>query len=120
MSQEQTPSLQRGIYKWELVLLFINSVIGAGIFGLPSKIFALSGVYSLLAFVVCAAVMMIFILCFAEVSSQFEKTGGPFVYVLSAFGPVPAFLTGWLLILSRIFNYATLVNLLVVYASYFH
>lgn len=120
MNQEQGPSLHRGIYKWELVLLFINSVIGAGIFGLPSKIFALSGVYSLLAFVACAVVMLIFILCFAEVGSQFDKTGGPYVYVLAAFGRLPAFVTGWLLILSRIFNYATLVNLLVVYASYFN
>lgn len=120
MNRELGPSLHRGIYKWELVLLFINSVIGAGIFGLPSKIFALSGVYSLLAFVACAAVMLIFILCFAEVGSQFDKTGGPYIYVLTAFGRLPAFVIGWLLILSRIFNYATLINLLVVYASYFN
>lgn len=119
MRQEQGPTLHRGIFKWELVLLFINSVIGAGIFGLPSKIFALSGVYSLLAFVACAAVMLIFILCFAEVSSQFDKTGGPYVYILTAFGRLPAFAMGWLLIMNRIFNYATLINLLVIYAAYF-
>lgn len=111
--------LKRGIYKWELVLLLINSIIGAGIFGLPSKIFALSGIYSLLAFVVCAVVIMVFILCFAEVSSQFDKTGGPYIYALSAFGPLPAFLMGWLLILNRIFIYATLINLLLIYFSYF-
>jgi APA family basic amino acid/polyamine antiporter len=111
--------LKRGIRRWELVLLFINSVIGAGIFGLPSKIFALSGTYSLLAFGVCAAVIMTFILCFAEVSSQFDKTGGPYVYATTAFGRLPGFVTGWLLILQRIFIYATLVNLLVVYLSYF-
>jgi basic amino acid/polyamine antiporter, APA family len=112
-------ALKRGIRRWELVLLFINSVIGAGIFGLPSKIFALSGTYSLLAFGVCAAVIMTFILCFAEVSSQFDKTGGPYVYATTAFGKLPGFITGWLLILQRIFIYATLVNLLVVYLSYF-
>jgi basic amino acid/polyamine antiporter, APA family len=112
-------ALKRGIRKWELVLLFINSVIGAGIFGLPSKIFALSGTYSLLAFGVCAAVIMTFILCFAEVSSQFDKTGGPYVYATTAFGKLPGFVTGWLLILQRIFIYATLVNLLVVYLSWF-
>ena len=111
--------LNRGIRRWELVLLFINSVIGAGIFGLPSKVYALSGSWSLLAFGVCALVIMTFILCFAEVSSRFDKTGGPYVYALNAFGKMPAFVTGWLLILQRIFIYATLVNLLVVYVSYF-
>ncbi|HEX5152479.1 MAG TPA: APC family permease [Parafilimonas sp.] len=116
---KQTISLKRGIGKWSLVLLVINSVIGAGIFGLPSKIFGLSGMYSLLAFAACAVVIMVFVFCFAEVASQFDKTGGPYVYVLAAFGRFPAFIMGWLLLLSRIFNYATLINLLVIYLSYF-
>lgn len=111
--------LKRSIGKWSLVLLIINSIIGAGIFGLPSKVFGLSGVYSLLAFGVCAIVVMVFILCFAEVSSRFDKTGGPYTYAYKALGPFPAFLTGWLLLLSRIFNYATLINLLVIYLSFF-
>ena len=111
--------LKRSIGKWSLVLLIINSIIGAGIFGLPSRVFALSGVYSLLAFGVCAIVVMVFILCFAEVSSRFDKTGGPYTYAYAALGKFPGFLTGWLLLLSRIFNYATLINLLVIYLSFF-
>ncbi len=113
------PQLKRSIGKWSLVLLIINSIIGAGIFGLPSKVFAFSGVYSLLAFGACAIVVMVFILCFAEVSSRFDKTGGPYAYAYSALGKFPGFLTGWLLLLSRIFNYATLINLLVIYLSFF-
>jgi len=62
--------LNRGIQKWDLVLMTINSIIGAGIFGLPSKILPSSGVYSVAAFFACAAVVLIFILCFAEVSSR--------------------------------------------------
>lgn len=111
--------LNRGIKRWELVLLIINSIIGAGIFGLPSRVFKLSGVYSLLAFVACAIVVGVFIFVFAEVSSRFDKTGGPYVYVLESFGPFPAFVTGWLLILGRLFNYAVLINLLVIYLSFF-
>ncbi len=111
--------LKRGIQKWDLVFLIINSVIGAGIFALPAKVFALSGIYSLLAFVVCAVVMMILIMVFAEVSSRFEQTGGPYLYVLKAFGPLPAFGIGWLLMLTRLFSYATLINLLILYLSFF-
>jgi basic amino acid/polyamine antiporter, APA family len=111
--------LKRGIQKWDLVFLIINSVIGAGIFALPAKVFALSGIYSLLAFGVCAIVMMILILVFAEVSSRFEQTGGPYLYVYQAFGPIPAFIIGWLLMLTRLFSYATLINLLILYLSFF-
>ena len=101
------------------MLLLVNSIIGAGIFGLPQKLFALTGVYSLAAFVVCALMVLLFVLCFAEVSSRFDATGGPYLYVRTAFGPTAAFVTGWLLLWSRIFNYATLINLLVTYAVSF-
>jgi basic amino acid/polyamine antiporter, APA family len=111
--------LKRGIQRWDLVFLIINSVIGAGIFALPAKVFALSGIYSLLAFAVCAVVMLILILVFAEVSARFEQTGGPYLYVYEAFGPIPAFIIGWLLMLTRLFSYATLINLLVLYLSFF-
>jgi hypothetical protein len=39
--------LNRSISKWEMVLLFINGVIGSGIFGLPSKTFKEVGVIAL-------------------------------------------------------------------------
>ncbi|TXE14283.1 APC family permease [Algoriphagus aquimarinus] len=111
--------LKRGIRKWDLVFLIINSVIGAGIFGLPAKAFALSGPYSLLAFGVCAVVMLVLILVFMEVSSRFDKTGGPYLYIKEAFGSMPAFAVGWILMLTRLFSYATLINLLVIYMAFF-
>src|SRR6266480_1223359 len=42
--------LIRGIRRWDLVAIAINGIIGAGIFGLPSKVFSLIGTYSLTAF----------------------------------------------------------------------
>jgi len=111
--------LKRSISKWALVLLFINGVIGAGIFGLPSRVFKAVGVYSIAALFVCALAVFVIVLCFAEVSSRFDKTGGPYVYALASFGRLPAFLTGWLLLLTRFITYAALINLLVTYLSVF-
>jgi basic amino acid/polyamine antiporter, APA family len=111
--------LNRSISKWAMVLLVINGVVGSGIFGLPSKIFKEVGVLSIAAFGVCAIAVFIIILCFAEVSSRFTKTGGPYLYALSSFGPLPAFLTGWLLLVTRFITYAALINLLVTYLSVF-
>lgn len=38
--------LIRAIRKCDLIAVTLNAVIGAGIFGLPSKVFAIAGVYS--------------------------------------------------------------------------
>jgi len=111
--------LNRSISKWAMVLLIINGMIGSGIFGLPAKVFKETGVYSIAAFLVCAVAVFVIILCFAEVSSRFSKTGGPYLYALSSFGKLPAFLTGWLLLVTRFITYAALINLLVSYLSVF-
>jgi amino acid transporter len=102
-----------------MVLLVINGVIGSGIFGLPKNAFKEIGIWSIAAFLVCAVAVFVIILCFAEVSSRFDKTGGPYLYALSSFGPIPAFLTGWLLLLTRFITYAALINLLVTYLQVF-
>lgn len=112
--------LKREIKRWDLVLLVINGIIGAGIFGLPSKIFALTGVYSLVALIVCAIVIFVFILTFAEVGSRFDKTGGPYLYTFSSFGPYPAYLLGWVMLVSRLAAYAALMNLFVIYLGFFY
>ena len=111
--------LIRGIRRWDLVAIAINGIIGAGIFGLPSKIFSLIGSYSLIAFVVCAFVVTLFIFCFAEVSSRFDETGGPYLYAREAFGPTVGFEIGWLIWLARITAFAANCNLLVAYIGYF-
>jgi amino acid transporter len=111
--------LIRGIRRWDLVAIAINGIIGAGIFGLPSKVFSLIGSYSLIAFVVCAVVVTLFILCFAEVGSRFDETGGPYLYAREAFGPTVAFEIGWLIWLARLTAFAANCNLLVAYIGYF-
>lgn len=113
------PMLNRSIGKWAMVLLFINGVIGSGIFGLPSKVFKEVGVYSIAALLVCALAVFVIVLCFAEVSSRFDKTGGPYLYASASLGPLPGFITGWLLLLTRFITYAALINLLVTYLSVF-
>jgi APA family basic amino acid/polyamine antiporter len=111
--------LVRGIRRWDLVAIAINGIIGAGIFGLPSKVYSLIGTYSLIAFVVCAFVVVLIILCFAEVSSRFDETGGPYLYAREAFQPAVAFEIGWLIWLARITAFAANCNLLINYLSYF-
>ncbi|MBI3649448.1 MAG: amino acid permease [Acidobacteria bacterium] len=111
--------LVRGIRRWDLVAVAINGIIGAGIFGLPSKVFALIGAYSIVAFIACALVVALVILCFAEVGSRFKDSGGPYLYTRQAFGSVAGFQVGWLMWLARLTAFAANLNLFVDYLSYF-
>jgi amino acid transporter len=111
--------LLRAIGRWDLLALVINSIIGAGIFGLPAKVHALLGVNGLWAIIACAAIIGLVILCFAEVASRFMQTGGPFVYAATAFGPLTGFLTGWVLWVARVTGCCAICGLLIEYAAYF-
>jgi amino acid transporter len=111
--------LVRAIGRWDLTALVVNCVIGAGIFGLPSKVYALVGSYSPLVFVACGVLAFLLILCFAEVGSRFRTTGGPYLYAHAAFGPWTGFVAGWLAWLARLSSFAALVNLFVTYAGWF-
>ncbi|UOG77109.1 APC family permease [Hymenobacter tibetensis] len=113
------PDLIRGIRRWDFVALIINITIGAGILGLPSKIYALVGAYSLVAYAVSAGIVTLIILCFAEVSSRFSGTGGPYLYARETYGPLVGFEVGWMLWISRLASFAALCNLFVDYAAYF-
>ncbi|MFL6446149.1 MAG: APC family permease [Bryobacteraceae bacterium] len=102
MEKRTTEGLVRGIGRWDLVALMINSMLGASIFGLPGTVYAQLGSFSVIAFLACALVSVLIILCFAEVSSRFAQTGGQYLYAREAFGPVIGFEIGWLMWLQRL------------------
>ncbi len=111
--------LIRGIGRWDFTALVINGIIGAGIFGLPSKVFAQIGSYSLLAFVACAVIIGLIVLVYAEVASRFSATGGPYLYARESLGPAVGFEVGWLYFIVRVSTFAANCNLLVTYLSFF-
>jgi amino acid transporter len=111
--------LSREIRKWDLVALLVNVTVGAGILILPSDVQRTVGNYSLAAFVVCAVIIGMIALCFAEVGSRFSGTGGPYLYARETFGSTLAFLVGWLMWLTRLAGFATLAQVFVAYVGYF-
>lgn len=111
--------LIRGIGRWDLTALVINCIIGAGIFGLPSKAFALAGSYSLIVCIACALIILLIVVCYAEVASRFDKTGGPYLYAREAFGPLVGFEAAWLYFIVRVSTFAANCNLMVTYLGVF-
>ncbi|MBI1353422.1 MAG: amino acid permease [Acidobacteria bacterium] len=118
-SKPTSEGLVRAVGRWDVVAMTVNGVLGAGIFGLPAVAFARIGVYSLAGFFVCGALVALIALCFAEVSSRFRETGGPYLYARAAFGPAVGFQVGWTTWITRVTAFAANVNLLVAYLGFF-
>jgi len=112
-----TVGLHRGLGPADVIALTLNTIVGAGIFGLPSALHAAAGAYSLYvlgaAFVLIAAVAV----CAAEVGSRFEATGGPVLYAREALGPLGAFTVGWLLYLTRIATSGAIIVVMLDYGA---
>src|SRR5262249_37167146 len=81
------PSLRRLLGKWDLTALGVNQVIGGAIFLIPSQLAAQAGNWSPIAFVLAGVASLFVALCFAELGSRFDNTGGPYLYTRAAFGP---------------------------------
>ena len=112
-------SLVRAMNRWDLAALAINGIIGAGIFGLPSTAAAMLGAASPIAFILCSIIVYVFVLCFAEVASQFRETGGPYLYARTIFGSFIGFEVGWSAWVARLSAFAANSNVLIAYLGFF-
>src|SRR5262249_8939943 len=119
MQKKTSEGLVRGVRRWDVVALMINATIGASIFGLPSKIYLLTGAYSLLGFPACTLLFALLVLCLAELSSRFGETGGVYLYVSETFGANTGFAVGWILLISRLSGFAMICNVMVSYLGFF-
>jgi APA family basic amino acid/polyamine antiporter len=92
MQKTNEPSLRRAIGPVSLALNAINLTVGAGIFVLPATVAAGLGPAAFIAYLVCGLLVVLIMLCYAEVGSRVVSTGGSYAYVEKAFGPLAGFL----------------------------
>jgi basic amino acid/polyamine antiporter, APA family len=112
-------SLVRAIGRWSLAALVVNSIIGSGVFGLPSDVARFVGKASPWAVLLAGGAVGVIMACFAEVASYFSDAGGPYLYGRVAFGRLVGIETGWMLWLARITAPAANANLFVTYTGEF-
>jgi amino acid transporter len=112
---ESSSDLVRTIGRWSLAALIVNSVIGGGVFGLPSVIAGRLGKYAPLAYLVAAAGIALVAACLGEVASQFSETGGPYLYARMALGRFWGIQIAWMTWLSRIAAASGTANLFATY-----
>jgi amino acid transporter len=119
VSGTEPSGLVRAIGRWSLAALVINSIIGSGIFGLPSDVARLIGRASPWAVLLAGVAAGVIMACCAEVASQFTQAGGPYLYVRAAFGRLLGIEMGWMLWLVRLAAPAATADLFVIYCGEF-
>lgn len=83
-------------------LLVVGGIIGSGIFLNPAVVAQRVGTsfLTLVAWGVGAVVAILGAFVFAELGARAPDAGGGYAYLRDAFGPLPAFLYGWALLLA--------------------
>ncbi|MSO57335.1 MAG: amino acid permease [Acidobacteria bacterium] len=111
--------LRRELGRWDLTAIGINQVVGGAIFAVPASVAALVGGWSPVLIVAVGMASLLIAATFAEVSSRFDATGGPYLYTRAAFGRFAGFEVGWMQWFTRVASWATVINVLVAALGYY-
>ena len=89
--------LPRRLGVWSAAAVLVGSTIGSGIFRVPSAVAADVGTVGavILLWVIGAVVALFGALTIAELAVLYPRSGGIYVFLREAYGPLPAFLFGW-------------------------
>uniref|UniRef100_H3AUZ7 b(0,+)-type amino acid transporter 1 n=1 Tax=Latimeria chalumnae TaxID=7897 RepID=H3AUZ7_LATCH len=95
--KETSTSLQKQIGLISGICLIVGTMIGSGIFISPKSV--LSNVDAvgpcLIIWAASGVLATLGALCYTELGTMITKSGGEYVYILEAFGQIPAFLYSW-------------------------
>jgi APA family basic amino acid/polyamine antiporter len=116
-NEDQKVELKRALGLWEVTLSGVGIILGAGIYALIGEAAGLAGNAVWLAFAISALVALLTGLSYAELSSMFPKASAEYEYTSQAFGRLPAFVIGWLIIFSGAIGAATVA---LGFAGYFN
>jgi APA family basic amino acid/polyamine antiporter len=90
--------LSRELGTRQLAATIFNYTVGSGIFVLPAFAVLQLGTAAPLAYLACAIIIGLVVMCFAEAGSRVSATGGPYAYVETALGPFVGFVAGCLVL----------------------
>jgi APA family basic amino acid/polyamine antiporter len=93
-----TASLKRNMGPGSATVLVIANMVGTGVFTTSGFILAeLSNVPAMLAcWLLGGLFALLGALCYGELGAMLPQSGGEYAYLRHSFGPLPAFLSGWI------------------------
>ena len=120
MSQPNAqPGLARRLGLFDATMIVMGGIIGSGIFVNPAEVARHVGTPGLIvgAWLIGGLIAMTGALVYAELAVRRPETGGQYAYLRDAFGPVPAFLYGWSLLL--VIQSGGMAAVAITFARYF-
>ena len=118
--KKEEQGLKRTIGLWGLSANIINTVVGAGIFVIPGIVAAGLGSASIFAYLFCGVLIILIMLCFAEVGSKITHPGGAYAYIEDTFGKFAGFIAAILFLIATISSDAAIANALIdIIGSFF-
>lgn len=120
MGQTQKTEYTRQLSLFDGLMIVVGGIIGAGIFLNPAIVAqrVSTSTTVLIAWAIGGGIALIGALCFGELGSRRPEAGGGYVYLREAFGPLPAFLYGWTLLL--VINTGAIAAVAMTFAYYFN
>jgi amino acid transporter len=112
-------NLRRELGRWDLTAIGVNQVVGGAIFAMPATLAASVGGWSPLLVLGVGLASMLIAVTFAEVSSRFDATGGPYLFTRAAFGRFLGFEVGWMQWFTRVASWAAVINVLVTSLAFY-
>src|SRR5436190_12242378 len=96
-----TSQLRQTLSLRDLIFIVVGTVIGSGIWLTPGSVVRNSGSggLALIVWLVGGVLSLLGALTFAEMAASRPDSGGLYVYLRDAFGPLLAFLYGWTMFL---------------------
>jgi APA family basic amino acid/polyamine antiporter len=110
MTDQSAPGLRRELGRWDLTAIGVNQVIGSAVFLVPAVVAAAIGAWSWIAVALVGCLAMCIALNFAEAASRFDDTGGAYLYTRAAFGRFVSFEVGWMMWVTRVTSWASVIN----------
>lgn len=112
------PGLKRALSMLDVVMINVGTMIGSGIFFVPTAIaHHLNASAPILAvWLVCGLVSMLGALSVAELGAAMPHAGGQYIYLRKAYGPVWGFLYGWTAF--SVINSAAIAAIAIAFATY--
>lgn len=92
-----------------ILLITINSIMGTGIFFLPSVGARQAGLFAIISWAIMGIIAIFYSTIFGELVSRYPREGGVFEYAKEAFGFFPSFLLGWMTLISANITIAMLM-----------
>ena len=118
-AEARPPGLVRRLGLFDATMLVMGGIIGSGIFVTPAEVaqhvaapLLIVGVWLLGGLVALAASFV-----YAELAARRPEVGGQYAYLRDAYGPMPAFLYGWALLL--VIQSGGMAAVAITFARYF-